>query len=432
MKDKSSVKEHIKTVIIILLIISMVFLGWQSRIFSGTAAGNTIFSGLFGKSGTTESGGFDNERNYAVYSSFEIARPSCIVITNAGGEHYGVKYDFSELVSVYERTGSIFCEAIGTSGKFTEINKKAWESALQAVNVYFEYYMPMRLDILSYCMNEETPAGLGITEVKRMAVAIVDGVSRLYFCSEQTGKCYMSETSISAESILSRIGLQTNSAISFAFEKSSDFIDSIRYQVIFDNIEEYPIVVSDNPLRDRNIEDFVLTQLGINLSSASNYTEADGTEVFVGSDFTLRLKSDGNLAVKITEQPLGRGSEMTPGEIVGFAWQTVSGCVSGTVGEASVFLESYEEKGDESIVTFQYAAAGGRVNVLGDGFAAKVIVENDEISEITLNLRKFEITNEMIHLLPALQSVAAAGEEIIINYTDMGLGRLEPKWVHAY
>ena len=123
--DKRKAAEGVKTAVIVLLLISLVFLAWKSGLFSGGIwrRGASSASPQYGESRDVSDGGD---------ISAEAARPMAIVITSPDGGHFAEKYDRAALDRLYERTGRLFAEAIGSAGEPDVIASDGWRAALRS------------------------------------------------------------------------------------------------------------------------------------------------------------------------------------------------------------------------------------------------------------------------------------------------------------
>jgi hypothetical protein len=92
------ISTKIKDVVIVVLIVGAVFLGWKSKLFGNFSAKSNDVLDWFGSVGA---GGEDTGQT-AQFT--EASKPMCIVVTNAEGDHYGVKYDLDEIGVLYGKT----------------------------------------------------------------------------------------------------------------------------------------------------------------------------------------------------------------------------------------------------------------------------------------------------------------------------------------
>ena len=82
-----------------------------------------------------------------------------------------------------------------------------------------------------------------------------------------------------------------------------------------------------------------------------------------------------------------------------------------------------------------YCLDGAAVQVYEEGCAARFLVQNGQIAEITLQARSYEETAESGLVLPRLQAMAAMeaagleGRELLLGYQDSGGGTVTAGWI---
>lgn len=97
-------------------------------------------------------------------------------------------------------------------------------------------------------------------------------------------------------------------------------------------------------------------------------------------------------------------------------------------GAARLVLTHVERITGGWAVEFGYCLDGAAVQVYEEGCAARFLVQNGQIAEITLQARSYEETAESGLVLPRLQAMAAMeaagleGRELLLGYQDSGGG----------
>ena len=172
-------------------------------------------SDIFSALGSLASDAENDEEAAAQFT--EAAKPISIVVTNADGEHYGVKYDMDEISALYSKTVLIFSEALVSAPEAERVTETVWRDALLSCSVYFEYHAPVKLSVLDGWFGSEISGDWAEISVRRLCVVAGNENNSLYFMDEQSGDFYAAETEASGgvAEVSDSVGI--NSTL-FAFE----------------------------------------------------------------------------------------------------------------------------------------------------------------------------------------------------------------------
>lgn len=423
MSKNSSGKEKIKNVVIILLILSAVFLGWESRLFGNTTAGVSGITELY----NSIIMGSGAEKNAEKKTAGAVI-PVCIAVTNSDGAHSTVKYDMTELGRLYDKTVKILSEVLSSSRTPSEVDPSAWQSALTSPGIYFEYLSPVKLSVLSKLIGTEQTRSWGSIPVRRICVSYQNGKNRLFFCDCNTGKIYAADTAASdgVDGLTESVGI--NSAI-FAFERGIQTLKD-PYCLLTTDVSEHPEIEVKNPLSDDKTLKDVLVGLGVSEHPKSTYTET-GARVYVENTFTLRLHNDGTVTYRLTGDEGGASPELNESAAIEKAWHAVFTSIGKYCGnDTYVYFDSAARTEDNGYqVKFTYMVAGGRVRLGADGYAASVTIKGGTITAMALHFRSYSVTNTQREMLPEIQAAAASSGAFMLGYDDNGTEKLEPVWI---
>jgi len=425
MNKKRSI-ERIKNIAICLLFISMCLLCWKSGVFQKPAGASPALEKVSAwfKSDAAE---LQTDENIAAISA-EAARPLTVVVTDDDGGHYAVRSDRDELDRLYERSGRVFKEALGSAREPVQISELYWFSVLGSRGVCFEYMEPVQLSILDGWLGTEISGLWREMSVRYICVYENSGTVCLAFSDAGTGLYYKTETSVLPETLLTQLsGTQSNGAY-YLFE--TDEIAAPRESCIIITGEDtaYPLLDASNPLDDSEILDSMLAVFGVSHEFASSYPESDGTLVFVENDCTIRVSTDGHFTYRFTENTEERKSNIALAveTVRVLAEKTISTCC----GDAEVrFLSASVNSDGTYSVEFCYAINGGRIFSDDSGAAATAKVKNGTVTELELVFRTYTQSEDTKRLLPELQAAAASGgKRFVLGYSDFGTDRLLPEW----
>lgn len=419
MSNQKSKKEKIKNIVIILLVLSAVVLGWESRLFGNSSADvgisellNRIFQGA----------GDENDKKAA-----GAVMPVCIAVTDSGGVHSAVRYDMAELCRLYDKTVPILSGALHASRPPSEIDSSAWQSALTAPGVYFEYLSPVKLSVLSRLIGSEVSGGWGDIPVRCICVSYQNGKNRLLYSDCNTGKFYAANTAApdGIESLTESIGISSSV---FAFECGIQTLKN-PYCLLMPDVSTHPEIEVKNPLTNEKTQADVLAGLGVARTN-SPLTES-GALVYVENAFKVRLLSDGTVIYRLAGDAVDTSPVLNESAAIEKAWDAVSASIGKYCGkDAYVYFDSVTRTEDNGYrVEFNYMVAGGRVRFGGDGCAATVTVKDGAITEMELRFRSFSVSDTQRELLPEIQAAAASSGTFMLAYDDVGSEKLEPVWI---
>ncbi|SHH64559.1 hypothetical protein SAMN02745823_00604 [Sporobacter termitidis DSM 10068] len=415
--------ELVKDAVIVLLVLSAVFLGWESRLFGNTSADAGSFMALW----QSITGGTAGGSPAPAQQAAQPGKPVAIALTDGAGGHYGVKYSLSELDNLYVNTARYFLEALSSAQPPQETDAQAWRAALKSLGVYFEYISPVRLSVLGDWLGiSNVAAGLEGAAARRLCVIDSGGKNYLYFQDDATGKFYMAQTAV-LSSIADQTGAFSPNSAVFAFEKNED--SAAPYTLLLPDVTEHPALDAANPLSSAAAKTKVLLTLGVS-ELPKPYT-VDDTEVYVRNNFIMYLSNDGTVSwTAQDEAPVYRVT--TESEAIDMAADMIADTLADYCGSSdtvAVYYDSTQEQaGGGYRIFFRYVAAGGAVYLRPDGYAASITVKNGRISEMELRFRTYSVSTEPAVLLPEVQAAAAAGGDFMLGYDDDGSGRLAPFW----
>ncbi len=420
MNKRQLVSEKGKNIIIVLLLLSAVFLGWQSRLFGNSSVGLNILD-------DKAPGASDDGAQSTGTKGVGEARPLGIAVTNDEGAHYIVKYDMDKIGEVYNNAVIIFREALGSARAPEEADEQEWRATLLAPGVYFEYMTPVRLSVLDGWFGEEMAEDWGSISVRRLFAAAAGGETRLYFQDAETGIFYAAGTAAAPESITKLSGLYAPNDASFAFEAIGAPSLEAPYTLVIKDEAEHPKLEAKNPLTGETLAG-VLRKLDVS-EHKKPIVDENGNQIYPEDDFRIVLTPDGTLSFKRTGGQEKSADSLDESGAVGLACQAVADTIGKYCGDARVYFEAVSSMGNSYRVTFTYVAAGGRIHLGQAGYAAAVTITGGDIGAMELHFRHYKVSSERSSLMPELQAAAAAGGAFMLCYTDGSAGILEPAWI---
>ena len=230
--------------------------------------------------------------------------------------------------------------------------------------------------------------------------------------------------------------LSSNGA-AFAFEEGSGAESLSPYMMVLDSPPACKVFQAANPVT-MEAEDWtpLVEALDFNAKAASPYTTATGSVIREGAD-TLRVMNDGTLQFHGSDTGENRYAalsdrekdlQLKAEEILDRATRTVRGPAALTCRSIRTLEDGQTE------VLFDYLLDGARVQLWGEGWAARFLFRDNVVTAYTILLRSYEATEESCTLLPVRQAAAAAaamgrqGAELQVVYPDSGGDKVSAVW----
>ena len=426
--SKKRLIERIKSLLIVLLSCSAVFLvlRTQASIAGSGERQEAYAAGESGPASTEDPGAMARPLRMAA----AIQRGSEVV-------RYGVQYDQAGTDELYQQAYSLLVEALSSAGEPREISEEAWRQALSsAPGLYFDWQGEIPLTVLNgwLSVDNQTLAGA----VRRMVLTAVEGRVLLYSWDESAGQGWACPCDvISAGRLAEAVGaLQENGAI-FAFE-GEDYLSLSPYTMVLLQPPVPAVYSASNPVAGEDSLRALQETLGFPENSVS-YTAA-GELVLRSRNDTLHMAEDGQVSYEAAAEGSDRYRLAGTG-----VYEAVEGCrqlaqqtLGQSCGEASLYLMSAEEAGEGSWqVEFGYQLDGVQVRLDRDGWAARFLVEQGQITEFQLRFRSYADSGTTSVVLPERQAMAAmeakghGGEELLLVYLDSGEELVSASWAAA-
>lgn len=446
MVNKKRVLEWLKTTAIVLLSVSAVYLMGRTGLFDEFLESSESVSRVSQWIKSLSQGqGFVENGSAGTVTLGEASRPLYIAITLEDGiGRCAVKYDTSMINEIYDNTGLILGEALGSSGDPENITESAWQSALSSPGVYYDYVNPLPLSVIAAWLNTEIAHEGSAHNVRRIYLSENEaGGVDLYYISENNGRAsfYRCKTALSYSGLASRIESYTPNGANFVFELGGLLDSAESYALVLQDNNAKPCIAASNPFGSLISENELLTAFDLSPYIVSSYPEPDGTIVYVESgDCSLRLGTDGTFVYKRISDDSTRlsvaaaGETPTLTEVIECARRLVAETLGKICGDAVVYLADYSYSENEYVLNFSYYINGAHISAADGGYCATIIISGGGVAEARLYFRTYSELPETKVLLPELQEVAIIssimdGGELVLNYEDTGgEAVLEPFW----
>ena len=180
----------------------------------------------------------------------------------------------------------------------------------------------------------------------------------------------------------------------------------------------------------------LLPQFGFNAHTTSRYTEADGTEVIVESPRRLRISPGGTVYYAGDKKNAPDSFLFSSGEdltaLIGSAYHLLQDLLRPADMNTQLYLSAVQEEGKSCTLCFE-AMAGGLGVVADSGEpAARIVIADGAVTELSLRYRSYTVSDTAALLLPFPQALAVAsayeGMRMDLSYIDSGRDEVAPSW----
>lgn len=431
MTNKSRVINIVKNVVIVLLMISAVYLLLTAVVVTPTQ----FFDGLFGAPSDAPAAG-----NAGNAGSSVVSVPSTILTTNEVGIHYAVKYDYQIKSSIFASLSASFGEALGTSTSPVEIRESDWRSALRRECVYFDYLYSRPLSIIALHLGTSINPSVEDAAARRFILGNVDGELCLYYKDEYSGDYFRVGTALKYSAISGKIAGNALGQAVFAFESDEKYELLDPYFVFADETVSAAAVSSITPFLSADTNLITLESFSMNSRTSLDYSESDGSVVYVDGNKMLRISTSGSALFTVT------GSDGIPVEHSG-GYPTLDDCIaaaSGLIqktlavssGDSEIGLIETEKNSGRGNYTlnFGYYVNGIPLEMENTAWCAKIRVSGGNIVRAELIFRQYTVSNDSLPVMSENFAVIAAvkkgGGEPVLVYVDSS-GTVSCKWTLA-
>lgn len=418
-------QDFLQNTAIALLSVSAVFLFAQTQIYNlGVTAGSGYFRFLSASAARTDSA--------SAAQGAALAAPVRVAVTGPYGRYGNVALSTAD--TEFEPLDRLLGEVLGSARTYAACDDQAFLGALRSTSVYYDFLEPLPLSVLAGLVGGT--AGEDGVSARRLVVASQsDGV---YLYLWDGGSSYLRcTTAVSTENLETAIGNYELGSARFAFDDADPALHSEEvapYSLFLAEEPELPVLAATASLADT---DALLNTLRFNPYTKNRYAEPNGTEVIYESERTLRIRTDGSIYYQSGGDPVltvkSAGEDPTMQEAVTGAAALLTALLSPASDGAALYLQSIQQSGSLTALTFGYQMNGVPIRFSDGGCAAKVSLAGSAVSTLELRFRQYVPTEETSLLLPLRQALAIAalepGAELSIGYADNGSGTVSAGWL---
>ncbi len=430
-------REKIKTVLICLLLVGMVYLTYSVWFFD-SPLGEMRIESLFdvsGGNGLSDGAGED-------LSQFGI-RPLSIAIREDGVLR-AMLYDSAACDDAYTKLREGIGTAFRRGKEIRQADEKKWESAISKDGVLLDYSGNIPIEALKLWLGE-TNGGDAFCG-RYFFFSTASRTIRVYIKNTDTKKVYEIETSALSDVIDGVLPSHGATPSELALLYEDEEFSSVYPEMIIPEASKTLGVVSSYNIYTAFGADTVnacLETFGMSNVASSNYSENDGTEVYIADMVTLKVsptgivsysdlrdEADETLGIKINSE---NTDTLTFAEKCEGARNVVSSLAKKIAGTGGIYIIYAAENGENAEIVFGRHINGIPVDMKETSYFAKVIVKKNSIGEVRLNLTGYETMAQTKEILPARLAVAALkGKDGVydlnLRYKDTAEAGVVPSW----
>lgn len=418
MSKKRRVVEGLKSLLIVVLLCSALWLVRESRLFR--------IPGILGQ--TQYSEGTDLPQDTRV----QVVLPMRIAVMNQSG-CCGLQYGSQELPAVFGRMAPLLNEALSSAGLPQSITREEWEAALScAPGVYFDFQGAVPLQLLSGWLSGQENTQL-TASARHLLLTVREGEAvELAYRDEGSGQYFVCPAPLVSRSHLQSAAaqVQTNGAV-FACQTADYARILAPSTLIAAQLPQMREFAASNPLPegDELRLEQLLERLSFPLGITTIYDTPEGRRARSGND-TLSISNDGVVTYSSTAEeqryPVSGAEGVSPlFAAVDSAARLVRGVLEPWQGAGRIYLAKVESVAQGSWrMEFGYALDDTPVWTGRHGYAASVLVEEGHITQFELRLRTYTVQEQTTLLLPQRQAAAAleelgkSGSQLQLRYQD--------------
>lgn len=422
--------DILQNIAITVLSVSAALLFLRTQLYTLSPSGGQLDRLLSGPSASSSI--------VASTAASELQTPVHVAISGDGA--YG-RYGNLTLTTADEAFASLktfLQEALGSARMFSSSDENAFFAALNRTSVYYDFLEPLPLSVLAELIGASAEEEY-ISARQLILSASEDGIVQLTL-SDGAGSYFRCDTAISSSDLLAAVNHFElgNGYFAFDYTDLDGHYSRVSPSSLFlDPLPTLPVLAVSSSLSDSS---GILSNLGFNPHTNSRYTEANGTEVIVEGNHSVRLLPDGTVRYKGSDEASESaltveavGDIPTLQEAAIGVSDLLSQLMRHYPNDASLYLLSIQHSGERTTLLFDYQFSGIPIRFSDGAPAAEVQLTGTCVSALSLRLRQYAAGTNPSLLLPTKQAVAIAaqqpGQELFIGYTDNGGSTSSANWL---
>ncbi|NLD86889.1 MAG: hypothetical protein GX633_01330 [Clostridiales bacterium] len=435
MTGRAKIIEIIKSIIIVILIVTAIMLSYSVWFYGERG----VLSGIF-------SPRQEPAKIYEMYEesayTLSVISPLRLSIRNDLGLYHSSSFDASSRANsrtIFESLSPILGEALANGSAPVQVTNTDWDKAISGRMVLLDFEGDIPLWCVCAALNV-TPATDVDFSARYIIMYINDRSTVDILYKSDAGHIYKSNSNTGATYLSSIMADYLPNGSYFPAEIPSTSAAPAEFAALFDmpsfySLTPYNFLEELSSLDAGKATDNILLSFGFNPYTAKSYTESDGIKVYVEDFNTLRIYPDGYLTYYSPEADELPGVDISDGKKVSLLGEAGRICQSipAYSGGVSVYVLRAYFNDDTGRFVILLGSEYNTIPILNEkGSCAKFEYKNAKLVSAELSLISLRASKTNTQILPVTQAIAASSngeklDELGLYYSSDGVVR----WLYS-
>ena len=449
-------KERIKNLLLVFLIAMNFILG--SRILIDKKlwpSGYNFFSNIGNWASIKNKFGSEE----TIYKSRFLSPEKILINTGDQTTRLSLNPADAEFNGILEEAYMLLQKAFSDdTNTITSVSREDFYSSLGSNSIYLEFSAEYTPELFARLIGTTSNLTIDIPSGFSQAVISYSPKTCVFLTDAKNNSFYKININKSSEDLVLKIGdcvenrQNSHAVINYSFELKFDRPFGTQrttispFVQIYSTSEEYPVIISKNPILDNNqnvneeIVNNILKVFNINPNTMSRYTEAGGTAVFVENDATLKIDKFGYLEYEKTDFASETNDEYS---MISTVSSLADGVNKAIKNENAMCLSSIYSS-PSGTIALDYMTNGLKVKLSSDKLihGVEANIENGQLKSYKQLIRSYDVTDNNavpMEFLTALDTAIIEYSKSMneINIDKMYLGYVDdtidgeknPNWI---
>ncbi len=410
----NKISEFSKTVLIVLLTVSAIFL--TGRTWLTAVGSNGDWRTLFNKDTVNLPVAYNEYEE--INSVITLLTPLRATVKSESG--FCTLPNANAVSGLFERTRVSMNEALSTAKDMQTVDKNAWRRALDGDMVFYDFEGYIPLDALALL---GTGTSVEFPSVRYLVLSADDDGTVSVYCKDKEGNYLRFATEAQATNLRAILTGYPGDGSEFVYKTIPSADTMLTTAPYTDGTLARESVITDISSSDTNrMISVILEDLGFNSYTTKAYPETDTTRVYVEDLDTLRVSSDGTLQFYAPSADNGTYTAPTgldKANILADGATILRNAVGIYSGDASVYLiDCYTDSQTGRFVLLFGIHSDGVPVKTEKGYAARLEYCGNVVTSGDMRIAAYKKTDGTAPLLPAVQAYAAMkdGGELGLRY----------------
>lgn len=422
----STTKEKIKTILICVLVAGMLYFT-ATVWFYDSPFGEMELSSLFDMP-EYEAVGKGAESDIERFG----IRPLAIVASDETSRR-GAVYSQEEIDAAYSYLRPGIAECIRRAKTLSETGLAEWDNALFGSGILLDYRSDIPFSVLRSWFSGSRTADSA--NARYVLVSTDKKNAKVYIKSSDGRRIFSADTDLSSESVLSLISGFSGTEVNFATDfEDKNFAAIAKETVVPKKTHDLAVLSPYNASANFNekTEDAFLDVFGLKEATPTQYSEKDGTKVYIADRVTLKISPQGNMVYTDTrntaDETLGISVE-SDSEIPSLSEKTeaarhlTASIANALLCDGGIYLVSVSETADGTEVVFGRHIDGIPIDMAQTMRFSEIRIKDSTVVSARFNTGSYMKSAKRVSYVPeriTAAAVAGSGKTGDVNLRYQG------------